>query len=424
MTLSQAASTDALPPIRDLDDRTFDPFRDDVLAWGDLPDPFPRLQELARESWIHEVEYRRLFMETPNAMMAKYDFRYFTVFGYDNCVEMLADAEVFSSEFLKINLGISFGKTISGMDAPEHLRYRKIFQKAFLPHQVRKWGEPVVAPVIEGLLGKVKPQRRCDLIADFTHHFPFQVVYRQLNLPARDIEIFHKLAAAQTSYFFAPEMAYEAGQKLGEYFSRMVQARRDEPGDDLVSVLANAEVDGEQLPEEVVISFLRQLTNAGGDTTYRGTSVLLAALLQNPEQLAAVRANRSLAPAAIEEALRWDGPLTTVGRITTRDYTRHGVTIPARSVVDFVQGQANRDPAKFSDPDRFDIFRDRKVRHIAFTMGPHVCIGQHLARVEMERALNAVLDQLPNVRLDPDMPPPQIEGYKMRRPRHLYVRFD
>jgi cytochrome P450 len=139
MTLSQAASTDALPPIRDLDDRTFDPFRDDVLAWGDLPDPFPRLQELARESWIHEVEYRRLFMETPNAMMAKYDFRYFTVFGYDNCVEMLADAEVFSSEFLKINLGISFGKTISGMDAPEHMRYRKIFQKAFLPHQVRKW---------------------------------------------------------------------------------------------------------------------------------------------------------------------------------------------------------------------------------------------------------------------------------------------
>ena len=192
----------------------------------------------------------------------------------------------------------------------------------------------------------------------------------------------------------------------------------------MVSVLATVEADGEQLPEEVVVSFLRQLTNAGGDTTYRGTSVLLAALLQNPDQLAAVRENRSLVPAAIEEALRWDGPLTTVGRITTRDYTRHGVTIPARSVVDLVQGQANRDPSKFPDPDRFDIFRDRPVRHIAFTTGPHVCIGQHLAKVEMERALNAVLDRLPNVRLDPDMPPPQVEGYKLRKPRHIYVRFD
>jgi cytochrome P450 len=424
MTPSQAATIDALPPIRDFDDPTFDPFVDDVLAWGDLPDPYPRLQEMARENWIHEVEYRRLFMATPNAMMAKYDFRYFTIFGYDNCVEMLSKPEVFSSEFLKINLGISFGKTISGMDAPEHMQYRKIFQKAFLPNQVRKWGEPVVAPVIEGLLGKVKPQGRCDLIADFTQHFPFQVVYRQLNLPARDIATFHKLAAAQTSYFYAPEMAFEAGQKLGEYFSRMVQARREDPGDDLVSVLATVEAEGEQLPEEIVVSFLRQLTNAGGDTTYRGTSVLLAALLQNPDQLAAVREDRSLVQAAIEEALRWDGPLTTVGRITTRDYTHRGVTIPARSVVDFVQGQANRDPAKFSDPDRFDIFRNRAVRHIAFTTGPHVCIGQHLAKVEMERALNAVLDRLPNVRLDPDMPPPQIEGYKMRKPRHLHVRFD
>lgn len=424
MTLSQAATMEALPPIRDLDDPTFDPFVDDVLAWGDVADPYPKLQEMARENWIHEVEYRRLFMTTPNAMMAKYDFRYFTVFGYQNCVDMLSEPEVFSSEFLKINLGISFGQTISGMDAPDHMRYRKIFQKAFLPNQVRKWGEPVVVPVVEGLLGKVKSQGRCDLIADFTHHFPFQVVYRQLNLPVRDIEIFHKLAAAQTSYFYAPEMAYDAGQKLGEYFSRMVKARREDPGDDLVSVLATVEADGEQLPEEIVVSFLRQLTNAGGDTTYRGTSVLLAALLQNPDQLAAVREDRSLVPAAIEEALRWDGPLTTVGRITTRDYTRHGVTIPARSVVDLVQGQANRDPTKFSDPDRFNIFRDRTVRHIAFTTGPHVCIGQHLAKVEMERALNAVLDWLPNVRLDPDMPAPQIEGYKLRKPRHLHVRFD
>ena len=216
----------------------------------------------------------------------------------------------------------------------------------------------------------------------------------------------------------------EASRKLGDYFKVLVADRLRTPGDDLVSVLARAEVDGERLPEEIMISFLRQLVNAGGDTTYRGTSVLLTGLLSNPEQLEAVRKDRSLVPQAIEEALRWDGPVLIQTRMAAKDIELGGVRIPKGAVIDVAAGAANRDPSRFPNPDKFDIFRKPQHKHFAFAYGPHVCIGQHLARVEMTRALNAILDHLPGLRLDPDKPAPEIRGVMMRVPKHLHVRFD
>ncbi|HSV36592.1 MAG TPA: cytochrome P450, partial [Ramlibacter sp.] len=182
--------------------------------------------------------------------------------------------------------------------------------------------------------------------------------------------------------------------------------------------------DGDALPEEVLVSFLRQLVNAGGDTTYRGTSILLVGLLGNPEQLDAVRCDRALIPQAIDEALRWDGPVLMQSRTAARDTELGGMHIPANALIGVLAGSANRDPSRYPDPDKFDIFRERKHRHFAFAYGPHVCIGQHLARVEMTRALHAILDRLPNVRLDPDMPPPEVRGTMMRVPRHIHVVFD
>ena len=184
--------------------------------------------------------------------------------------------------------------------------------------------------------------------------------------------------------------------------------RRADPGEDLISLLATTEVEGEYLPEDVLISFLRQLMNAAGDTTYRGTSVLLTALLTEPERLEAVRADRSLIPLAIEEALRWDGPVAVQLRMAKRDLVIDGVNVPAGSLIDVVAGAANRDPALYTDPDRFDMHRPKRP-HFAFARGPHICVGQHLARVEMTRALNAVCDRLHNLRLDPDAPAAMIE---------------
>jgi cytochrome P450 len=191
-----------------------------------------------------------------------------------------------------------------------------------------------------------------------------------------------------------------------------------------VSLLVAAEIEGEYLPEDVLVSFFRQLINAAGDTTYRATSVLLTKLLENPEQLAAVRADRSLIPNAIEEALRFDGPVVMQDRMANEDTVLAGVHIPAGSIVQVMAGAANRDPRVFSDPDRYDVRRPNANRHFAFSQGPHICIGQHLARVEMTRALTAILDKLTNLRLDPDMPAPRIKGAVLRVPHHIYVRFD
>ena len=171
------------------------------------------------------------------------------------------------------------------------------------------------------------------------------------------------------------------------------------------------------------VSFLRQLVNAGGDTTYRASSVQLTGLLGNPRRLLAVRENRSLIPQAIEEALRWDRPVLIQTRMATRDVELGGIAIPAGAFLDVAAGAANRDPQRFPEPDRFDIFRNSSQRHFAFSYGPHVCIGQHLARVEMTRALNAILDRMPNVELDPLKPPPRIRGIMMRVPEHIHVRF-
>jgi cytochrome P450 len=411
----------AVRHLEDFDDAAFDPFVADEAMFGHCPDPYGALADLRRRGPVHALNYRVFMGEPPDVTSS--DVEHFTVVGYDEVNQALRDVETFSNRAYLRNIGISFGRSVSTMDAPEHPRFRKIFQKAFLPNVVSKWGESVVDPVIDSLMAGFEKRGTADLVQELTFHYPFQIVYRQLGLPAAEVGTFHKLAMAQILVSVDVAHGTEASRKLGTYFDALIEERRRNPGPDLVSVLAQAEVEGERLPQDVLISFLRQLVNAGGDTTYRGTSVLLTGLLSNPDQLEAVRQNRALVPQAIEEALRWDGPVLIQTRMALRDVELGGVKIPQGAFLDVAAGAANRDPQRFPDPDTFNIFRKPEHRHFAFAFGPHVCIGQHLARVEMTRALNAVLDRLPAVRLDPDQPRPQIQGIMMRVPKHIFVRF-
>lgn len=412
----------AIPRIQDFDDPSYDPFISDDAAFGDCADPYPRLAAWREKAPVHAFDYRSAMGIHADVTMA--GLPSYLVVGYDAVEKIFLDPKTYSNKTYERNIGISFGQSVSTMDAPDHPRYRKIFQKAFLPNVVSKWGDDLVDPVVSSLMDAFVGRGRADLVKEFTHHYPFQVIFNQLELPPEDVSVFHKLAIAQTVVSYDIAHGVEASRKLGVYFKALLDERRRNPGNDLVSMLAQAEVDGEHLPEEILISFLRQLVNAGGDTTFRGTSVLLTGLLTNPDQLAAVREDRSLVPQAIEEALRWDGPVLIATRTPAVDTELCGVELPAGACLSVASGSANRDPSRFENPDQFNIFRDRKNRHFAFAFGPHVCIGQHLARVEMTRALNAILDRLPNVRLDPDMPPPQIQGTMMRVPKHIYVRFD
>jgi cytochrome P450 len=410
---------DSAVKIEEYDDPSYDPFSADDINFGDTPDPYPLIAQWRAQASVLEGDYRPKM----GLQSATYpDRKSFTVVGSDEVLTVLTDTDRFSNHGYRFNIGETFGQgSISVMDNPEHGRWRKIFQKIFLPQYVKLWGDTIVDPVVNDLMAGFVGTGRADLIEQFTLLYPFEVIYRQLDLPAADVRTFQRLAIGQTDYMHI-DKAMEASRKLGDYFTALVAERRRNPGEDLVSLLANTEVDGDYLPELVLISFLRQLMNAAGDTTYRGTSILLTALLENPGQFDAVRADHKLIPLAIEEALRWDGPVAVQLRMAKEDVVLGGVEIPAGSLLDVVAGAANRDPAIFPDPDRFDLFRDRKA-HFAFSRGPHICVGQHLARVEMTRALIAVMENLPNLRFDPDQPRPEIRGSMMRVPRHLHVRF-
>jgi len=411
----------ALPTLHDLADPHFNPFEAETSEYGEFTDAFDQLARLRSTGQVIPGDAFGFFMKRQNeALIGRTTFM---VLGYDLVFQVLTDPETFSNKASLLTLGRSFGQSLTVMDAPEHTRYRRIFQKAFLPNVVQKWGETVVRPVVDELVSKFEARGSADLVGEFTRFYPFNVIYRQLGLDADSRRLFQKVAVTQTLFRSNMSYAEEAGRKLGDFLGKLVRQRLDDPGDDLVSHLAHAEVDGERLPEEVVVSFFRQLLNAGGDTTYRGTSNILVGLLSNPDQLDAVRSDLSLIPLVIEEGLRWEGPVMFTPREVTRDIQLAGVDLPKGSLVDVALGSANRDPDKFADPDRFDIFRERANRALPFGSGPHVCIGQHLARVEITRALTALLERLPNLRLDPSQPPPQIEGFTLRKPKSVHVLF-
>src|SRR5205085_7422497 len=178
-----------------------------------------------------------------------------------------------------------------------------------------------------------------------------------------------------------------------------------------------------QLTDEHIFAFLRLLLPAGAETTYRSSSNLLFCLLTDPDQLHAVRSDRALLPQAIEEGIRYEPPLLFIMRSAVTDVELGGMHIPEGSMISVCLGAANRDPSKFADPDRFDIFRDAR-QHLSFGFGPHMCLGMHLARMETRVALNHLFDRLPNLRLDPAADDPHVHGLMFRSPRELPVLFD
>jgi cytochrome P450 len=181
-------------------------------------------------------------------------------------------------------------------------------------------------------------------------------------------------------------------------------------------------VEGERLSEEEVLSFLRLLLPAGAETTYRLTGNVLFALLTHPEPRAEVEANPALLPDFIEETLRWDSPVQLVSREATRDVELHGYRIPKGDLVAFSIGSANRDERRFEAPDRFDLRRSNKNDHVSFGLGEHFCLGSHLARMEARIAAAALLERLPNLRLDP-AEACSIRGFAFRSPDRLPVLF-
>lgn len=411
--------------IEDFDDKGFNPFSisEKVAGQGAITDIYPELRRLRHESPIHEMDPRLHFGTATDGTLE--GRRKWTVFGHSLVSRMLTQPDEFSNHNYKWNMGLMFGESITTMDAPDHRNYRSLFQQAFAPNMLGDWRENLVPRIVNSLIDKFVGRGHAELISEFALHFPFHFVMELLELPEESRSIFHRLAFCQTAVRYDREHALEAGAKLINYIRFMIGSRRDHPigESDFVHVLANAEVNGEQIPPIVLESFFRQLMNAAGDTSYHGFSSLLSSLLRNPDQLETVKNDRSLVAQAIEEGLRIEPPIVYLERSVHRPMQIEGHLIQPEDHISVAIGDANHDESIFADPDRFDIFRP-KQRHLSFGQGPHICIGQHLARAEMTIALNCLLDRLPNLRLNPDYPDPVVTGVTMRKPKEVQVLFD
>jgi cytochrome P450 len=309
------------------------------------------------------------------------------------------------------------------MDEPEHSRYRGLIQKAFVKKAIDRWDRELIRPVVDGFIDRFVERGRADLVRELTFPFPVSVIAGMIGLPEADFASFHRWAVELISITLDWERGVAASRKLRGLFAPVLAERRCEPREDLLSVLAHAELDGTRLTDEEIFAFLCLLAPAGAETTYRSSSNLLFGLLSHPDQLDAVRRDRALVPQAIEEALRWESPLLGIMRTTTRAVELGGVALPEGAVVNVNLGAANRDPARWERPDEFDIFREPK-QHMAFALGPHRCLGMHLARAETAALLDALFERLPNLRLDPDAEDVHVTGLIFRAPLSLPVVFD
>jgi len=259
-------------------------------------------------------------------------------------------------------------------------------------------------------------------VRQLTFEFPVRVIARLLGLPEEDFSRFQRWSVELIGLVADIDRGLAASESLRRYFADVVAERRAAPKEDVISDLVTAEVDGEKLTDEAIYSFLRLLLPAGAETTYRSSGNLLYLLLTHSDQLDAVRADRSLLPQAIEEALRVEAPLLTITRTATCAVEIGGVSLAAGEGISTHIGSANHDETRWDDAETFDIFRPA-LPHIAFAHGPHMCLGMHLARLETRALLNRVLDRLPDLALNPGDTDPHIRGQVFRSPTALPVTF-
>jgi cytochrome P450 len=293
-----------------------------------------------------------------------------------------------------------WGRTIQCMTGREHRVNRTIVSTPLRRNHVGNYVEPIIEPVVNGLIDRFAHRGNADLVGEFTQRFSLLINNRMLGIPVEDEDTVYRWAQGLLHYAIDPEEAKRCAAELTKYVLPIVAARRREPGDDMISrIVAETTDEGERLDDEQVLSFVRLLYPVGADTTMLAMGNVLAALLTHPEQLEMVRCDPDEhVPWAIWEALRWEPPVGMLPRACPEATTWQGIDIPAMTPMVFAINAANRDPSVYPDPDTFDITR-RATPLVAFGQGPHSCIGNWLAFTELSTALRILLERLPNLRL-------------------------
>ena len=323
---------------------------------------------------------------------------------------------------------IARANTMLSADPPEHTRMRLLISKAFLPRAVEKL-RPHIQDIADELLDAADEPGRLDLLLDFAVPLPMIVIAELMGVPTADRAQFKRwsddVVATLGGGLAAPEIlerGAQSGRELAEYFREVIADRRREPKEDLVSVLVAGADQGDVLSEGQLLATCVVALIAGNETTRNLIGNGMLALLRNPDQLQKLWQDPSLVESAVEEILRYAGPVQATSRVATEDVQIDGQTVKKGQLVFIIVAAANRDPARFPDPETLDITR-RNNHHVAFGSGIHACLGQPLARLEARIAFDTLARRIPNPRLAID----QVEwgpSFILRGLKSLPITFD
>ncbi|HET9078057.1 MAG TPA: cytochrome P450 [Acidimicrobiales bacterium] len=394
------------------------------MVWtggGYTEDPYPAWHRLRDRAAVQPgIVHELMGVTDPLGFhgLPEPDRVHYSAFSWAACDAVYRNEEVFASSAGPVDIEhgpIGPTNSMLSMNGPQHRRYRALVQPSFGPVRARWWIENWIDAAVHALIDCFEDRGRAELNVEFCAAIPVLTITGSFGVPVEQALDIRETAARR------PEL-------LVDILAPIVAARREEPEDDLISVLVQSEITGDdgrthRLSDAEIHSFSALLLAAGSGTTWKQMGIVLAALLQRPELLAAVRADRALLRSAIEESLRWMPTDPMFSRFVTRDTELAGAHLPEGAVIHVCLGAANRDPGRWDRPDEFDVHRPLKPT-LAFGSGPHVCLGQHVARAEMTVAVGALLDRLPGLRLDPDAPPPRYIGLYERGATAIPVVFD
>jgi cholest-4-en-3-one 26-monooxygenase len=311
------------------------------------------------------------------------------------------------------------------MDPPRHTKYRRLVNMGFSPKILNK-AEEHVRTRARSIVDAVAQKGRCDFVTDVAAELPLQVIVEMLGVPFEDRHRFFEwsntmVGADDPEYATGqPERGEMAMMQLFGYANELAIERKRCPREDLTSLLLQAEVDGERLTESQYDSFVLLLSVAGNETTRNLIAGGMLALIQHPEERARLLADRSLLPTAVEEMLRWVSPVMAFRRTAQKDLELHGMTVREGDRVVIWYASANRDETVFPDADRFDVGRFPND-HLGFGIGPHFCLGAHLARLEIRIMFDELLRRLPDIDLDGSVE--RLHSGFLNGIKHMPVRF-
>lgn len=349
--------------------------------------------------------YRRMRNEAPVYYSEKYDF--YALTRHADVAAGLKDHETYSSshgiDLQMVKSDDPVPPMIIMMDPPDHRRHRSLVNKVFTPRAIEAQ-RSMVTEQVQRYLGALDPTG-FDVVQDFSALFPVEIITRMLGVPEeyrQQVRLWlDKTLEREYGSFEVPEAGMAAGIETGMMYYNLIQERRANPQDDMISRLIAVQIEDDygtstQLDDIEIAGFASLLGGAGAETVTKLIGNAVVTFADNPQQWQMLLDDRSKVPAAIEELLRWEAPAQYMVRYSMKDVELHGTTIPAGKPVVLVPGSANRDERAFTNADTFDIDRDRtEAQNIGLGYGVHSCLGAALARMESTVALNSLLDFMP-----------------------------